>query len=89
MEQITLVSKRFRDQKEKPIDRAVWWLDWAVRNPDASHIRSPVLTLGSIQANSYDIILVEFLIIIFITYYFTKCLMKQKLKTNATKDKKI
>ena len=51
-------SKRFRDQKEKPLDRAVWWIEWLIRNPDCEYLKSPVLRLGFIIGNSYDIIAV-------------------------------
>ncbi|XP_031638676.1 UDP-glucuronosyltransferase 2C1-like [Contarinia nasturtii] len=49
-------SAKFRDQKEKPLDRAVWWIEWLLRNPDCDHLKSPVLQLGFIVGNSYDII---------------------------------
>lgn len=62
-------AARFRDQKEKPIDRAVWWTEWLIRNPDCEYLKSPVLRLGFIIGNSFDIVafiaisLVLFLII--------------------------
>ncbi|KAJ6636140.1 UDP-glucosyltransferase 2 [Pseudolycoriella hygida] len=49
-------SSLFRDQKEKPLDRAVWWIEWTLRNPNCSHLTSPVHRLGFIAANAYDII---------------------------------
>lgn len=50
------VSARFRDQKEKPLDRAVWWAEWLIRNPDCDYLKSPVLQLGIVVGNSYDVI---------------------------------
>lgn len=51
-------SQLFRDQKEKPLDRAIWWIEWALRNPNCDHLTSPVHRLGFIVANAYDIIAV-------------------------------
>lgn len=53
---MNLRSQRFRDQKEKPLDRAVWWINWALRNPAPDHMRSPTMHLGFIRSNSYDIL---------------------------------
>lgn len=50
------LSVRFRDQKEKPLDRAIWWIEFLLRNPNADHMKSPVLRLGFFSGNSFDII---------------------------------
>lgn len=49
-------SARFRDQKEKPLDRAIWWIEWLLRNPNCEYLKSPVHQLGFIAGNAYDII---------------------------------
>lgn len=57
-------SRRLRDQPEKPIDRAVWWIEYVLRNPKCPHFHSPVKELGFISGNSldlYGILLVIFL----------------------------
>lgn len=72
------VSKQYRDQKEKPLDRAVWWIEWVLRN-DVEYLRSPVLRLGYFVGNSFDILafiffivflLLCFLIVIFFTFFY-------------------
>lgn len=61
-------SSKFREQKEHPLDRAVWWIEWLIRNPDsADYLRSPVLQLGYIAGNGYDII--AYIIIIFVVLF--------------------
>lgn len=56
-------SALFRDQKEKPLERAVWWIEWVLRNPDRDYLKSPVLRLGYIIGNSYDIIAIVTILI--------------------------
>lgn len=58
-------SARYRDQKEKPLDRAIWWIEWLIRNPNCDHLKSPVHRLGFIAGNAYDIIVFVTLFIVF------------------------
>lgn len=87
------MSKHFRDQKERPIERAVWWIEWAIRNPNANYIKSPVLDLGTFRANSYD--LIAFLILAPILLYFiltslVKFIIGASLKRNiSVKNKEL
>lgn len=50
------LSANFRDQKETPLERALWHMEWTMRNPQPDYLKSPVLKLGRIAANNYDII---------------------------------
>lgn len=61
-------SQRFKDQKEKPLDRAIWWIEWVLRNPESDFMKSPVLKLGYFVGHSLDVIGFVALIIIFIFY---------------------
>ena len=79
-------SNNFRDQKEKPLDRAVWWVEWVLRHPTATHMRSPVLKLGSFKSNLIDIILITILPIVFLIHLLGKCFTK-KPKTTEKKKK--
>ncbi|KAJ6634327.1 UDP-glucosyltransferase 2, partial [Pseudolycoriella hygida] len=47
-------SRLLRDQPERPIERAVWYVEYLLRNPDASHLRTPTIELGFIRSNSLD-----------------------------------
>lgn len=69
------LSTRFRDQKEKPLDRAIWWIEWALRNPNANFLKSPVLRLGFITGNSFDVIATITIILFVILYFVTKWLI--------------
>lgn len=69
------LSARFKDQKEKPIDRAVWWIEWLLRNPNANaFLKSPVLRLGIFTGNSFDLIVFITLIILAILLVLIKLL---------------
>lgn len=57
MENAQLISRRFQDQPQKPLERAVWWIDYIIRNPTPDHLQSPTLKLGYFASNSYDVIL--------------------------------
>lgn len=79
-------SERFRDQKEKPLDRAIWHVEWVIRNPNCDYLISPVHRLGFIASNAYDIIACITLILMILTVITIKigCYL---LKTMFTKEK--
>lgn len=53
---ILAASKVFRDQKETPLERGLWWVEWALRNPNAVHFKSSGTDLSFIQIQSIDVI---------------------------------
>lgn len=71
VENVKRVSQLVHDQREKPLDRAIWWIEWVLRHPNVNHTRSPVISLGYIVGNSIDIIgfsAIVFILQVFITY---------------------
>jgi glucuronosyltransferase len=94
-ERMKVVSARLRDQPEKPIDRAVWWVEWALRNPKPDHLVSPTMRLGSFRANLYDIHVLVIVLLGLMVYYarsfingFRKKTLdeKRKLRKASKKD---
>lgn len=79
-----LRSARFQDQPEKPLERAVWWINWVLRNPNPDHLTSPTLKLGFIKSNIYDILGAALLLVFVVIYVFYKlvslCLRKKVVK---------
>lgn len=49
------ISKLFQDKPMKPIDTAIYWIEFVMRNPDAPFFKSPTLELGFLASNSLDI----------------------------------
>lgn len=48
-------SKIFRDQETNPLDRALWWIEYALRHPNVATMKSPTIELGAIRANLWDV----------------------------------
>lgn len=66
------MSRNFRDQKETPLDRAIWWIEWVIRNPKAEFMKSPMLKQGHIVGNGYDIIAALTAVTLLILYILIK-----------------
>lgn len=53
-ENVKILSKHFKDQKEPPLDRALFWIEWAVRNPNSSLLNRGK-NLNFFQIQSIDV----------------------------------
>lgn len=88
MENMRKRSKIFNDQPMKPLDRAVWWVEYVLRNPEPNHLISPALEMGFFAAYSLDIVVTLFVcitVVLFLIMWKTlksKCKNCEKLKTN-------
>lgn len=69
-EKMRIKSKLLRDQPERPLDRAIWWTEWLLRNhPEGPEmLKSPTKKLGFFAANSLDVFLIAILILILTQY---------------------
>lgn len=70
-------SRAFRDQKETPLERALWWIEWAMRNPNPVHFESPATELNFIHIQSIDVI--AFLTLISVMIIFALFIILRKL----------
>ncbi|XP_030571713.1 UDP-glucuronosyltransferase 1-10 [Drosophila novamexicana] len=49
-----LKSKLFRDQKDTPLERAIWWTEYVLRHNGAQHLRSASRDLSLAQLHGLD-----------------------------------
>lgn len=92
-ERIRFRSSLVKDTFVKPLDNAIWWIEWLMRHPDKNYLRSPVLQLGQFKSNLYDLIGILFILTIILTVFITKrcCPAKEQrralTKTNSLKNR--
>jgi glucuronosyltransferase len=68
-------SKLFKDQPEKPLDRAVWWCEYVIRNPKATHMKAPVWSFGFFGSHFWDMQII--VVVLLLTSY---CALKKPFK---------
>lgn len=59
------MSQIFRDRPMKPLESAVYWIEYVIRYDGAKHMQSPAVHLNVFQKSSFDVLLV-FIIIFYI-----------------------
>lgn len=86
-----IMSKRFRDQPEKPLQRAIWWSEFIIRHPRPTHLRPAAFNLGLLGSHFWDIqvlILVAVLLIVFLVLRIFKKLFHKRPELINQKQKK-
>lgn len=78
------ISKIFQDKPMKPIDTAVYWVEFVIRNPDAPFFKSPTLELGFLASNSLDVYLFLIISIHLITFTVIK-LWRKVFRLNSSR----
>ena len=84
------MSRLFQDKTEKPLNTAIWWIEYIIRNPDASQYQSPALKLGWFASHANDIFLTVLAVIhlaIFVTFKVAKFIIKVFKSPEAKKIK--
>lgn len=57
------VRQALRDQKETPLERAVWWIEYAARTGGAPSLRSPGLLLRWYELYMLDVLVALLLLV--------------------------
>lgn len=64
-----------KDQKETPLDRAIYWTEYVLRHKGAYHLQSPAKDLNVLQYYLVDVISILILAAISL-YCICKCILK-------------
>ncbi|XP_050083330.1 UDP-glucuronosyltransferase 2B7-like [Anopheles aquasalis] len=68
------VSRVFRDQPESPLERAVWWCEWVLRNPDSNLLQSRAVYLSWFTKYSYDVMLFVVVVVLLLAIALWKAI---------------
>jgi hypothetical protein len=61
-----------KDQIDKPLDRAVYWIEYVIRHEGAAHLRTSARHLTLFQRELFDISLVLIAVLCCLGYAFTR-----------------
>ncbi|ELK08683.1 UDP-glucuronosyltransferase 2A3 [Pteropus alecto] len=89
-ENVMKLSKIHHDQPIKPLDRAVFWIEFVMRHKGAKHLRPAVHDLTWIQYHSLDVIGFLMACVAFAVFLVTKCCLfsYQKFGKTGKKEKR-
>ncbi len=79
------------DEIVKPLDKAVWWMEYAMRYPGLKHMRSPVQDLSWYQYFLLDVIgfvLLVITLILVIVFLTCRCCYRTCCATSSRKKSK-
>ncbi|CAG9802034.1 unnamed protein product [Chironomus riparius] len=75
-------SKLFKDQPEKPIERAVWWCEFIMRHPKITHLKATNYKLPFLGSHFWDIkVIIIWLVIalVFVTRMICKTMFVKEI----------
>ncbi|XP_053675393.1 UDP-glucosyltransferase 2-like [Anopheles nili] len=81
------MSDLFRDQPEHPLDRAVWWVEWVLRHPDATEMLTHGTRLHWFVKYSYDVLIPLFGAIAILCYGLFLVTRRLLFRKKGTKQK--
>ncbi|XP_039518071.1 UDP-glucuronosyltransferase 2A1-like isoform X4 [Pimephales promelas] len=95
-ESIMRLSRIHHDQPIKPLDQAVYWIEFVMRNKGAKHLRVQAHELNWFQYHCLDVLaflisivaLITFLFIKTCSFFFRKCFRKTRPDGKAQKKNK-
>ena len=79
IERVRRVSELMRDQKERPLDRAVYWIEYVIRHQGALHLRSSSRHLNLFQRDLIDIALFVFAFLIASVYVVLRIINSKRI----------
>lgn len=81
---VNIQSMIYKDQPMKPLDRAIYWIEYVIRNEGAKYLKSDSVPLNNAQYFLFDVTISILLIIGIITWLLNRGAIKisSKLKFN-------
>ena len=83
------VSELMRDQNERPLDRAVYWIEYVIRHQGAQHLRSASRKLALYQRGLLDVTVIVVAVSVILAYaaylFFAWTVSKWPSSTPSTK----
>ena len=67
------VHKLFTDEKETPVERAVWWVEYVIRHEGAGFLKPESLGLSFYQYHLLDVMVFLSLVVMTTIFLFCKC----------------
>lgn len=80
-----------RDQPMKPLDKAIFWLEYVIRHQGAPHLRTAALSLRWYQYLLLDVaafIAVVFLMLVYISYKTVRICCCRKSPKDISEERK-
>nr|XP_018905849.1 PREDICTED: UDP-glucuronosyltransferase 2B13-like [Bemisia tabaci]XP_018905858.1 PREDICTED: UDP-glucuronosyltransferase 2B13-like [Bemisia tabaci]XP_018905867.1 PREDICTED: UDP-glucuronosyltransferase 2B13-like [Bemisia tabaci] len=74
-ERMDITSENFRDQPIKPLDRAVYWVEYVLRHKSLDHLHP-----GNLQLSWYQLNLIDVMVFLVISVIITLTLINQLVK---------
>lgn len=88
--QIKLMSDRYRDQPQTPLETAIYWTEYVARHKGASHMRSAGLDLSFFAYHSLDVFAFLLAVLYFagraIKWGFRKLMFRQRNEATRRDD---
>ncbi|XP_044727974.1 UDP-glycosyltransferase UGT5-like, partial [Chrysoperla carnea] len=83
-ETVIEISKTLWDQQTKPLDRAIWWIEYVIRHKGAKYLRNPALNAPWYQVQLLDVYLfilsILILAIVIVSFAIRKLYLFMKSK---------
>ncbi|XP_013113908.2 UDP-glucosyltransferase 2 [Stomoxys calcitrans] len=94
-EAVGRLSKRYRDQPMTPLETAIYWVEYVLRNEGAPYMRNAGQDLSFMEYHNLDVflLLAAGVILIFVVIFYAICSLKKmcfkagKVSKNSKKDK--
>lgn len=83
------ISRRFKDRPMTPLDTAMFWIEYVIRNKGADFMKNPALKLSWIESNMLDVYGFLLLIVIVtasVIFYTLKAILNLLFSKNSTKN---